>query len=114
MSKTEHDIQSLTMLAIQQAWPNSLVLRQNVGVASDDKGNVVKFGTPGQADLRCVITGLAVEVECKSATGTQSLKQLNYEAAYTRAGGLYIVARDPQEAVREIQSGIDRFYAAIH
>ena len=101
--KTEGDIQRSIMLAIQQAFPTALILRQNTGVARDPRGQVIKFGTPGQGDLRCVIDGLAIEIEVKTETGRQSKAQKNYEAALRRAGGIYILARSPEDALEQLR-----------
>jgi len=91
------------MIAVQREFPRALVLRQNTGVAQDRKGQVIKFGTPGQGDVRCVIGGRAVEIEVKTPKGKQSEKQQNYQAALERAGGIYILARSINDAIGQIK-----------
>lgn len=94
------------MLRVQQAYPTALILRQNTGVAKDPRGQVIKFGTPGQGDVRCVIHGRAIEIEVKTAKGKQSKQQKQYEAALERAGGIYILARSADEALEKLQCRI--------
>lgn len=98
-SKPESEIQQEIQLAFQQEWPQSLILRQNTGAMKDSSGRLVRFGIPGQADLRCVIDGFAVEVEVKTTKGKQSDAQRRYEKAVERAGGIYLVCRDWEECL---------------
>ena len=99
-SKSESEIQQEIQLAFQNEWPSALVLRQNTGAMKDhNTGRLVRFGVPGQADLRCVIDGLAVEIECKTKKGKQSDAQRKYERAITRAGGIYLVCTDAEECL---------------
>ena len=102
MPPTEGDIQRLIMLAMQQKWPTALITRQNTGAGKDMKGNFIRFGVKGQADIRAIISGRSVEVEVKTPTGKQSKDQKNYEAAVKRAGGIYVLARSTDEAIEKI------------
>ena len=59
---------------------------------------LVRFGVPGQADLTGILpTGRRLEVECKTENGRQTADQANYEAMIGRMGGLYVLARSPED-----------------
>lgn len=54
----------------------------------------MRFGVPGQGDISGLLAnGRRVEIEVKSARGTQSQQQRAFEAMISRFGGLYILAR---------------------
>lgn len=107
-SKPESEIQQEIQLAFQQEWPTSLILRQNTGAMKDSSNRLVRFGVPGQADLRCVIDGFAVEVECKTEQGKQSDAQRRYEKAVSRAGGIYLVCTDAEDCVNAARTELSR------
>jgi hypothetical protein len=65
----------------------------------DHTGRLVRFGVPGQADLRCIINGCAVEVEAKTTKGKQSDAQRRYQKAVERANGIYLVCTDAGECL---------------
>jgi len=106
MPDSEKDIQSKAMIALQQAFPSALIARQNTGAAKDLSGNFIRFGLPGQGDIRMVYRGYAIEVEIKTPKGRQSQKQKDYQAALERAGGIYEIARSATEAVEKIKCRI--------
>ena len=79
------------------------VERTNTGVAVDPRtGRHVRFGTPGAPDIRATVAGLAVAIECKSATGRQSQDQRRWQAAHEAAGGVYLLCRDAVATAREV------------
>lgn len=94
--KSEAQIQSEILLEFGTG--HGLVLwRQNTGAAKIN-GQLVRFGTPGQADLSGVLDGgRALFVEIKSTTGRQSPQQRKFQAAVERRGALYILARSVQD-----------------
>lgn len=71
----------------------------------------IKYGLPGSPDIIGVtpvtvtadmvgqVIGVATGVEVKTATGRQSDQQKAFQAAFAKQGGVYIVARSPEEAV---------------
>ena len=66
----------------------------NTGKARTLTGRLVKFGVVGQADITGLLAnGRRLEIEVKSATGTQEPDQIIYQAMIERFGGLYILAR---------------------
>lgn len=88
------------------AIPGALFVRRNVGVARTPDGRTVMFGRKGQADIPGIVRGRAVEIECKAGKGELTKKQRVWRKAVERAGGLYIVARSPEQVVAEIQAAI--------
>jgi hypothetical protein len=82
----------------------ALLWRNNVGVASYGpfSAGKVRYGLGiGSADLVGVMigTGRFVAIEVKSPTGRQSTEQKLWGEAVRRAGGIYLLARTPEEAV---------------
>lgn len=77
------------------------------------KARRVKFGLTGSADIlgtrkreiicwNCMaptIAGLPIAVEIKAALGRQSVQQKAFEMSWKRAGGLYVLARTPEQSV---------------
>lgn len=51
-------------------------------------------GTKGSADISATIAGRSVKIEVKIGTDRMSAAQVAYGESVTRAGGVYIVARD--------------------
>lgn len=58
--------------------------------------------TPGIADLIGVYRGRAVAIEVKAGNNTQSDDQIAFQAAWERAGGIYILAR----RVEDVAAGL--------
>lgn len=105
MSETETMRQ--IMLAIS-GLPGGLFYRRNVGVARTQRGEVVRFGIPGQADIGGIYRGRAVEVEVKTDEGRLSEAQKRWKMAVERAGGLFVLARTPADALsalRDLEAG---------
>lgn len=100
----EQSEQQQTLIALQMAYPDAVIDRRNVGVATDTRtGQVVKFGRKGQADVWGIFNGLHIEIEMKSRTGRQSKHQQNWQKAVERAGGVYILARTWSEALENVR-----------
>jgi hypothetical protein len=57
---------------------------------------------PGTADIVGVIRGMGFAIECKTPNDSQRKAQKLFEAAWTRAGGCYIVGRTPEQVVADI------------
>jgi hypothetical protein len=64
-------------------------------------------GLPGQSDIQGCLCGRAVYIEVKTATGRQRTDQRAFEAAVTKAGGIYIVARSHEDAVEQLLVAFD-------
>ena len=104
-----------------QAWMGKVVRIARRGTVHVEPGDVVirgarpvQFGLKGSGDihgLRAVtiteahvgtVIGQYFSVETKTATGRQSEQQKKFGEMVNSLGGLYIVARDPEEAARII------------
>lgn len=104
------------------ARPDVLVWRQQSGLfrAYDDPKRVVRIGVPGLADSMMVVAvtidssmvgktiGVAVAPEFKTTNGRQSQPQRDWQAAFTKRGGIYRLIRSAAEMlalVDDVQSG---------
>ncbi len=93
------------------------VWRNNTGALKNQSGQLVRFGLPGSGDIlglkRIVITpemvgktfGRFIAVENKTKTGEQREQQERFQEMVENHGGLYVMARSPEEAVAGI-SGV--------
>ena len=109
-----------------QAWMGAAQRIARAGLIDVRPGDVVirnarpvSFGLPGSSDilgLRAVTIGphhvgmkLAqfVAVETKTESGRQSEQQKKFERMVRSLGGLYIVARDPDESAKAVRSGAE-------
>lgn len=74
------------------------VFRQNTGVATY-KGQRVRFGIPGQGDIRCIISpeGWLAEIEVKSTRGRQATQQKKYQYMMETMGACYVLANSVED-----------------
>lgn len=72
---------------------------------------MVHSGVPGMADLNGIIKigpyGVRIEVEIKTGKARQSTKQRAYQRMIESLGGIYIVARSEEQAVKELREKIE-------
>ncbi len=64
--------------------------------------HVITYGLKGSADIIGCAWGRAIAIETKRHKRYQSDQQKRVQAAWEKAGGFYLVARDAEEAVAEI------------
>lgn len=83
---------------LRERYPEGLWERQNV-VATRAGNRFVRAGTRGQGDIKGIYKGRLVELEVKSAKGKQSKRQKKRQENITRAGGIYAVVRNLNEAL---------------
>lgn len=82
----------------------AVLWRNNGGVATYGAARV-RYGLGlGSADLigLLVPSGRGLAIEVKSARGRLSSEQMAWRGAWERAGGLYVLARTPEEALDAI------------
>jgi hypothetical protein len=124
--RSEKAIMNDQLVALS-ALPETLVKRANTGMAwqgNEMKAPIgskitvtrdmvilqdarrVRFGTLGQADIDGVHRGIGIQVESKTQTGRQTDEQAKFQRAWERAGGVYVLARSPEEAVLQITSKV--------
>lgn len=87
------------VLVAVSAIPGGMFWRNNSGALPLPNGRRIAFGLPGSADILGCSRGRAIAIECKSATGKQSRKQRDFQRAWEKAGGLYILARSVSDAI---------------
>lgn len=96
---------TVPVLVAVSALPGAMFWRQNTGTfRTMDARRVVKVSATGVADIMGCYLGRAVAIETKTSTGKMAVSQKRFRAAWERAGGVYIVARDPVDAVARVQA----------
>lgn len=92
--------------------------RNQTGVfrAMDDPNRIVNVGIKGSSDILTVAAiiitqemvgktvGVAVGIEVKTKTGAQSDRQKKWQAAFEKRGGIYLISRSKEEAIKQIDS----------
>jgi hypothetical protein len=71
-------------------------------VNDDGSKRWARGGVAGQSDVRLVVLGRAYGVEVKTRTGRQSKKQREYQRRLERAGGVYVLARNLEQALAPV------------
>lgn len=66
----------------------------------------VSFGLVGSGDILGASAGRPFSIETKTSKGRQSTEQQRFEVAWRRAGGIYILGRDPDEIVRDLRASL--------
>ena len=66
----------------------------------------VMIGLKGEPDISGCLDGLWIGIEVKTATGRQSPDQIKFQKHITQRGGIYIVARSPDDVVRQIEAAL--------
>ena len=84
--------------------PGAMFYRQNAGVGVTRAGTILHAGVAGCPDITGCYRGRAVGIEVKSPTGRQSEPQRRFQAAWERAGGLYVLARSVAEALAALEA----------
>jgi hypothetical protein len=73
--------------------------RNNSGALPNRQGRMVTFGLIGSGDILGAHCGRAVAIEVKSEAGRQHISQQRFQAAWERAGGIYIIARSVDDVM---------------
>lgn len=118
MANKETNIQNNIMLEMSAC--GILTYRQVVGKYRPLYNNaVIKVGVEGMADVGGVMPvkitpemvgqtiGVAVNVEVKTATGKQQANQKVWEKSWKAKGGIYIVGRDHERVIEDLQAEIN-------
>lgn len=67
----------------------------------------IKFGLEGIADIMGHCRGLAFAIEMKDSVGRQRTQQKRFEEAWTKGGGIYILARTVEQAVNKVRAALE-------
>lgn len=106
MTNRETDIHNAILVELTKAFhPRGVFWRQNAGRVRTDRGAWVVLGPPGISDVVGLLEGRSVFVEVKTDAGKQRPAQAAFQRAVEKAGGLYIIARSPAEAVAGLTCG---------
>lgn len=102
-SMNEHVIQSRILLEIGSI-PWLRVWRNNTGALLDRNGKLVKFGLQGSADILGIMKpqGRFLAIEVKTEKGRQSESQKRFQQMVEDMGGLYILARSPEDVTKAL------------
>lgn len=79
-----------------------MVWKNPVGLGKTIRGDVVKFGVRGSADLLGILGpyGKFLAIELKTGKAVQTKEQLVYEKVITDRGGCYFVIRNEDDLER--------------
>ena len=95
----ETDIVRSILVAVS-ALPGAMFFRQNTGVFRTLYGRrVVRVAPTGIADIMGIYWSLGTAIEVKTLTGTARESQVRFRKAWERAGGYYMIARSPEQAL---------------
>lgn len=72
------------------------------GVVVLKEARPITFGLPGSADVIGAHRGRPLAVETKTERGPQREAQKRFEAAWVKAGGVYLLVRSPEEALQHL------------
>lgn len=96
----ETDDITMPVLIAVTAIEGAMFWRQNTGTFRTlDGRRLVKVSANGVADIMGAYRGRAVAIETKAPGGRLRETQKRFRAAWEKAGGIYIVARSPAEAL---------------
>lgn len=109
---TEGQLQDAIRLALGRD-PGVLAFRNNIGHAVMRHGHRVTFGVggPGGADLIGILDGRPLAIEVKTPAGRQSPEQRQFQQLWESRGGIYLMPRSVDDALRmiaEVRSGNDQ------
>ncbi len=79
-----------------------MVWKNPVGLGKTIRGDMVKFGVKGSADILGVVGpyGKFIALEIKTGRAVQNREQVNYERVMTDIGALYFVVRNEEDLGR--------------
>jgi hypothetical protein len=92
---------TLPVLVAVSAIQGGVFWRQNCGTFRSFDGRRVVQATSidGVADIMGALRGRPVAIETKTKRGQQRETQRRFQRAWEQAGGLYIIARSPEDAL---------------
>lgn len=104
MSETV-DVTQPVLVAVT-ALPGAIFWRQNQGTFRTMDGRRVVSATSivGISDILGAYRCRPVAIETKTRTGSLRKTQIIFRANWEKAGGIYIVARSPEEAIAALEA----------
>lgn len=96
-----------TFLLIQKNFPNARIFPRHVGLFYRYNGSPIKINFKGMADAYLLLPYknnlLHVEIEFKKHYDKQSKEQIKWQKMIESIGGLYILVKEPNNAITEIK-----------
>lgn len=76
----------------------------------------IAYGKVGAADITGIILkdGRRLEIEIKTGTGEQEPDQIDYGNSIARCGGIYIVARSVEQALKALKIAIENNHGGVY
>lgn len=96
---SEKSIMDAIMVSVSKL-SDTMVWRNNSGLLYTKRGTPVRASVPGAPDLIGIRKGRFIGIEVKTEKGRQEASQIRFQSVCEKAGGLYVIARSPEEAVR--------------
>lgn len=119
---TANEITAALLIEIPKCWPDrARVWRSNrvkaVVIGRRGRRRMIDAGVDGQADITGIANiehivtggplGLRLEIEVKSGKDTLSEAQMNFRGMIRSLGGIYIVARDVENTLKDLAVWMD-------
>lgn len=83
--------------------------RQNSGAFKTETGGFYKMGIVGAPDIFILKDGVIYGCEVKNKAGKQNDNQIAFQKQFTKAGGVYFIARDVEDVIdilcKKLRSG---------
>jgi hypothetical protein len=86
---------------------DAFLQRVNVIAMATTTRGMVRSCQPGTADLLGVVKCYAVAIEVKAGKDRQRESQRNFQECWERAGGIYLICRDVEETLKQLQGIMD-------
>lgn len=79
---------------------------QNIRAQIPGTARTYQTGRPGAADDVWIFKGKAFGIEYKAGADRQSERQARFQQSWERAGGIYIIARSPEQLSGAIRAAL--------
>lgn len=96
------------LLAISDAYGRSACVQRINVIVARTHNRTVRSATPGTADVVGVVESRAIACEIKAGRDRMRPAQLLFQQAWERAGGIYLIVRDVDQAMAELRERLGR------
>lgn len=111
MSQEEHAALIDAILVEITAWPEVMAWKHATGVGVTAGRRIVRFGLKGSGDIIGSCAGRAFAIDGKTGKAVQKPHQIAFERKWTKAGGLYVLARSVDDVAAALRPLIRRVAA---
>ena len=95
-----------TVARLRRTRPRVAAMGRRTAGAFAARGFAVDFEGAGSPDILGCLDGRFLGIEVKTPTGKQEQSQRRFQTAFEAAGGIYLIARSPAEAVEAITRAV--------